>query len=50
MSDAQRNDLSVAMSIAERIKEVIAGLRRDLCLLRTPSTTKSLMFPRSGSS
>jgi hypothetical protein len=29
MSDAERNDLSVAMSIAERIKEVIAGLRRD---------------------
>jgi hypothetical protein len=29
MSDAERNDLSVAMSIAERIKEIIAGLRRD---------------------
>ena len=29
MSDAERNDLSVAMSIAERIKEVIAVLRRD---------------------
>ena len=29
MSVAERIDLSVAMSIAERIKEVIAGLRRD---------------------
>jgi len=29
MSDAKRNDLSVAMRIAERIKGVIAGLRRD---------------------
>ena len=29
MSDAQRNDIPVAMRIAERIKEVITGLRRD---------------------
>lgn len=29
MSDAERNDLSVARSIAKRIKELIAGLRRD---------------------
>jgi len=29
MSVAERIDLSVAMSIAERIKEVISGLRRD---------------------
>jgi sirohydrochlorin ferrochelatase len=29
MSDAERNDLSVAMRIAERIKEFVAGLRRD---------------------
>jgi hypothetical protein len=29
MSDAERNDLSVAMRMAEHIKEFIAGLRRD---------------------
>ena len=29
MSDAQRNDIPVAMRIAEHIKEVITGLRRD---------------------
>jgi len=29
MSDAERNELSVAMAIADRIKELIVGLRRD---------------------
>lgn len=29
MSDAERNELPVAMSISDRVKEVIAGLRRD---------------------
>ncbi|HET6416565.1 MAG TPA: hypothetical protein VFG22_09730 [Polyangiales bacterium] len=29
MSDVERNELSVAMAIADRIKELIAGLRRD---------------------